>query len=224
MTPPTARACCCGRTCRCSGVTPGPCVSRPSARPERRSTCSATIPAWPCGAATTSRCRWTSSPARPTSPARPASWPCSSCPASTSPCWTDRSSARWRSPIPPDRWCRTRGCCPTPAKWAPTPTSTSAGTTARSGTSPPSAPASPAWPGSSPSSAPRPSPTRTISWMRTTGPISTGTAWVTPTPCRSRCSTAGCRRPTIRPSRPGGQRPSSTRPSSSVTTSRHCGG
>ncbi len=54
-TPPTRRACCCGRTCPCSGDTPGASASRPPARRARPSTCSATTRRSPCGAATTSR-------------------------------------------------------------------------------------------------------------------------------------------------------------------------
>ena len=67
-TRPTKPACCCGRTCRCSGATRAGSASRPCGRRVSRCRCSDTIRRSPSGAATTNRWRSTSIPADRSTP------------------------------------------------------------------------------------------------------------------------------------------------------------
>ncbi len=157
---PTRPACCSGRTCRCSGATAARSARRPAARPGKRSTCSAHHPSlfvW-CGhnepmavdvepATLADRrggrrrlvVRMAAAQALP-------SWNRS--------CSTGPSRRCSSATTAPARWWPTRACSPTcPSSTAPTPTSTSAGTTARSATCPGCWPAGRAWPASSASSA-----------------------------------------------------------------------
>ena len=136
------RACCSGRTCRCSGATPVASASRPCARRARRSTCSATTRRSRSGAATTSRWPSTSTPGRSADRGaaahrRRCAWP-RSCPT-----WNktrarplDQAGPREGRRHPAGHRPLRRAAAPARSSTAPTATSTSAGTTATSATCP----------------------------------------------------------------------------------------
>ena len=143
------------------GLRAGACASRRCARPGPWSTCSATTRASCCGARTTSRSPSTCSRASP-SPRRQMAR------LAASMLLPDVEQGRARPlgrrgpctrPTRPARSTRTRACSRASGAAAPTPTSTSAGTTATmDGLAPRAARGAAARPASSPSSAPRPCP------------------------------------------------------------------
>ena len=169
------------------GLRAGACARRRCARPARWSTCSATTRASCCGARTTSRSRSTCSRVKPSPRRHGAAAGGVDVPADVEqgrarPLGRPRPCTRPTRPAPVDPH---SGVLPGHRRAAaPTPTSTSAGTTDGWTGSPPRCGRCRASPASSPSSARRPCPRPPTSWSRSAGPTSTGTICSSTTRCQ----------------------------------------
>ena len=219
-TPPTRPGCSCGRTSRCSGATPGASASRPCARPRAAVDLLGHHPSIAIWCGHNEPMAIENDPRRGATRRRCGAWRCRRPSPQELPTWNktvlDRSVKRALE--------KADGTRPVIAhsRRAPPPAA------ARRHRQPPLLRLVPrrrarlprlpprrcrAWPGSSPSSAPRPCPTdRRLLRARAVARPRLGAARRARTRCRGRCSTGTCRPPTTPPSTSGAPPPRRTRP------------